>query len=69
MRMKNVKQPSLEETIVNKIGIAKATTQEKYFKQFCSAKDETVRNEIGSKMSALDSVTFDLIKGIRGNIE
>ena len=64
-----MKQPSLEETIINKVNSAKVATQEKYFKQFVKCKDDTERNEIGAKANALDSVVFDLIKAIRGNIE
>ena len=64
-----MKQQSLEETIINKINSAKVATQEKYFKQFVKCKDDTERNEIGAKANALDSVVFDLIKAIRGNIE
>ena len=62
-----MKQPSLEETIINKVESAKIATQEKYFKEFIKADNDLERNEIGAKVNALKSVTFDLIKAIRGN--
>ena len=64
-----MRQPTLEQTIIDKVNGAKGNTQEKYFKQFCKATEEAERNEIGAKMGALDGVVFDLIKSIRGNIE
>ena len=60
---------TLEETILTKIEGAKATTQEKLFKQFVKANTEFERNEIGAKMNVLDSVVFDLMKAVRGNID
>ena len=63
-----MRQPNLEQTIIDKINGAKAATQEKLFKQFVKAKEDKERNEIGAKMNVLDSVVFDLIKNIRGNI-
>lgn len=62
-------QRTLEQTIVEKVNASKKTVQEKYFKQFVSASLEFERNEISAKMNALDAVTFDLIKAIRGHIE
>ena len=64
------KPPSnnLEQTIIDKINEAKGATQEKYFKQFVKANNDIDRAAIGSKMYVLDSVVFDFIKNIRGNI-
>ena len=60
---------NLEQTIIDKINLAKAQTQEKYFKQFVKLDTDVERNEISAKMNALDSVVFDLTKALRGNIE
>ena len=60
---------NLEQTIIEKINMAKTSTQEKYFKQFVKANNEIDRAAIGAKMNVLDSVVFDFIKQIRGNID
>ena len=60
---------NLEQTIIEKINSAKTATQEKYFKQFVKANNDIDRAAIGSKMNVLDSVTFDFIKALRGNID
>ena len=64
-----MKHLSFEQTVIDKINGAKVATQEKLFKQFVKAKEDKERNDIGAKMNVLDSVVFDLIKQVRGNID
>ena len=64
-----MKHPSLEKTIMDKLDGAKATVQDKLFKQFVLNKDEGIRSSIGAKMNVLDDVIFALKKEIRGNTD
>ena len=64
-----MKHPSLEQTIMDKLDGAKATVQDKLFKQFVLNKDEGIRSSIGAKMNVLDDVIFALKKEIRGNTD
>lgn len=57
-------QPSLEQTLEKKVKAAEAAVKLKYFKEFCNAKPAEL-DEIWAKMSALNSVVFELIKAIR----
>ena len=60
---------NFEQTVIDKINAAKESTQKKYFNQFVKANNEIDRTAIGAKMNVLDSVVFDLIKALRGNID
>ena len=54
---------------MDKLDGAKATVQDKLFKQFVTNKDEGIRSTIGAKMNVLDDVIFALKKEIRGNTD
>ena len=56
---------TIEVTLTNKLESAKSRVQEKYFKQFVLAKDETERNDIGAKMNVLTDVVRALNKELK----
>ena len=60
-----MKPQTFEEKMEVKVEKAKDMVRSKLFRDFCAAKTQEERNEIGAKMNVVEAVVFEINKEIR----